>query len=112
VLLAASSGPITSRTVVDLLGFTKQAASQLIDAMERDGYVDRRRDPSDARAKVVSITAKGARLLAEVEQIYAEIEAEWSGHVGEGRMAEVRATLTVGLAGFYGDDQPPVRPTW
>lgn len=112
VLLAASDAPLAPRSIADLLGFTKQAASQLIDAMERDGYVRRERHPDDARAQLVSITAKGSALLAEVERIYAEIEAEWAEHVGERRVATMRNALSDGLDAFYGDDLPPIRPTW
>lgn len=112
VLLAASETPIAPRAISELLGFTKQAASQLIDAMERDGYVRRAPHPDDARAQLVSITPKGTRLLAEVERIYAEIEQEWADHVGERRLATVRAALGDGLHAFYGDDLPPIRPSW
>ena len=48
VLLAARDRPLTPRAIVELVGFTKQAASQLIDAMQRSGYVSKERDPRDA----------------------------------------------------------------
>jgi DNA-binding MarR family transcriptional regulator len=112
VLLAARDGPIAPRSIIDLLGFTKQAASQLIDAMESDGYLRRDRDPTDARAQIVSITPKGSALLADVERIYADIEAEWARHIGDRRMASMRSALTDGLTAFFGDELPPVRPTW
>jgi DNA-binding MarR family transcriptional regulator len=80
--------------------------------MEGDGYVQRDRDPTDARAKIVSITPKGAALLAEVERIYAEIEGDWGRHIGGRRVASMRSALTDGLTAFFGDQSPPVRPTW
>lgn len=112
VLLAARHGPITPRAITELLGFTKQAASQLIDAMERDGYLKREPDPADARAKLVSITRKGSRLLAEVEDIYATIEREWGAHIGARRFSAMRESLVDVLAAVFGDEMPPVRPTW
>jgi DNA-binding MarR family transcriptional regulator len=112
VLLAARDGPITPRSLIDLLGFTKQAVSQLIDSMEGDGYLRRDRDPTDARATLVSITPKGTKLLAEVERIYAEIEAQWGRHIGERRVASMRSARSDGLTAFFGDQPPPVRPTW
>lgn len=112
VLLEASAGPMPLRAVAALLGVTKQAASQLVDAMEADGYVRRTRDPGDARARLVSITPKGRSLLAEVEQIYADIEREWGRHIGDERVEAVRAALSDGLTALYGADRPPVRPSW
>lgn len=112
VLLAARDAPVTPRQVVELLGFTKQAASQLIDAMEADGFLRKDRDPNDARARLASITPKGVALLTEVEQIYAEIEREWGDHIGQRRVTAMRSALVDGLSAIYGDEQPPVRPTW
>ena len=37
--------------------------TRLVDGMERDGFVVRRPDPLDARAVIVSATAKGTRAL-------------------------------------------------
>src|SRR5207302_752176 len=59
VLLAARETPIPGRELAELLGVTKQAASQLVDAMELGGYVQRRDDPDDARAKLIKLTPRG-----------------------------------------------------
>src|SRR4051812_30102615 len=45
-------------------GVTRQAAGQLLRDIERHGYVRRGSDPNDARAILVTFTAKGHRLLA------------------------------------------------
>lgn len=111
VLLAARDRPLSARTVVELLGVTKQAASQLLDAMESDGFVSRAPDPDDARAKVVVITKKGRRLLKDVEAIYAELEAEWASHIGAARVDGLRGALADVLGHAFGDAVPPVRPT-
>jgi DNA-binding MarR family transcriptional regulator len=112
VLLAARDAPLTPRAITELLGVTKQAASQLIAGMEHDGYLERTGDPDDARAKLVSITPKGAALLAEVEEIYARIESDWAVQIGARRVAAMRAALVDGVTAFSSDDLPPVRPTW
>ena len=112
VLLATRDEPVALRAIADLLGFTKQAASQLIDAMERDGLVLRQAHPDDARAKLVSITPRGAQLLGEVEEIYAEIEADWGRRIGERRVAALRSALDDGISSIFGDEPPPIRPVW
>ena len=61
---------------------TKQAASKLVTSLEDAGYVRRVAHGSDGRAKAVTLTARGGDLLATVEEIYAEIEAEWAAVLG------------------------------
>ncbi|MGZ6779596.1 MAG: MarR family winged helix-turn-helix transcriptional regulator [Mycobacterium sp.] len=41
---------------------TKQTAGGLIDELEANGYVARRPDPADARARLVMLTDRGERL--------------------------------------------------
>src|SRR4051812_7334955 len=54
------------RTVSDLAGrldMTKQGAGQIIEAMERRGYVVRRPDPADGRARLVGLSERGRGAL-------------------------------------------------
>ncbi|HEY8526364.1 MAG TPA: MarR family transcriptional regulator [Acidimicrobiales bacterium] len=113
VLVAASHGPLNGAAIADLMGMTKQGASKLIDAMEADGYV--RREPGgagDGRSKQVALTARGRRLLDEVEAIYADIEAEWADVVGRDRVEAIRDDLLAVLRAAHGGRLPPIRPTW
>lgn len=111
VLLAVRDRPLSARAVVELLGVTKQAASQLLDAMEQDDFLRREPDPDDARAKTIVITKKGRRLLTDVEAIYAELEAEWASHIGVARVDGLRGALADVLGHAFGDTPPPIRPT-
>src|SRR5947209_4608398 len=43
----------TGNELAEHLGVTKQAASQMVDELERRGYVVRQADPRDGRGKVV-----------------------------------------------------------
>ncbi len=72
---------------------TKQTAGFLVEALERAGYVDRTPDPSDARAKLVRATAKGAATVPIGAAEIARIEAEWTAHLGPRRMAQLREAL-------------------
>lgn len=112
VLVAVQAGPTTQADLVELLGMTKQAVSKLLDGMEQAGYLTRAADPGDARAKVVALSRRGQRLLAAVEQIYAELEAEWAAAIGPRRVAALRRDLRAALEAAYGGRLPPVRPTW
>ena len=111
-LVAAREQPLTAGAIAGLLGMTKQAASKLVDAMEEEGYVRRRPDADDARAKVVALTPRGHRLLAAVEEIYAELEAEWAETVGGTRIEAMRADLAEALRASHDGVLPAIRPTW
>lgn len=73
---------------------TKQTAGFLVDQLERAGYVERTPDPSDARARLVRITERGAATIPIGAKVIAEIEAEWAAHIGTRRMGQLRDALT------------------
>ena len=73
---------------------TKQTAGFLVDQLERAGYVERTLDPSDARARLVRITERGAATVPIGAKVIAEIEAEWAAHIGARRMGQLRDALT------------------
>ena len=72
----------------------RQTATVLVDRLERAGYVERTVDPRDARARLVRIAGRGAELVPVVRAEEARIEAEWSAHLGERRMRQLREALT------------------
>jgi DNA-binding MarR family transcriptional regulator len=111
VLLAARHAPTTSTELAALMGTTKQAASKLVDVMVDAGYVRRTAGRDDARQRPIRLTARGTRLLAAVEAIYDELEAEWAEIIGAAALERLRHDLVRVLADDAGD-LPPVRPTW
>lgn len=110
VLLALSEGPATLKDLTTVLGTSKQAVSQLVDDMVAAGYASRTVHPDDARARNVALTERGHRLLAAVEDIYAELEDGWAAALGPERVEHVRADLHTVLRDAYGGALPPVRP--
>ena len=75
-------------------GITKQSAGFLVDQLERGGYVERVPDPGDGRARLVRVADRGARSVEASRGIVAQVEAEWTAHLGERRMAQLRHILT------------------
>jgi DNA-binding MarR family transcriptional regulator len=73
---------------------TKQTAGFLVDQLEAEGYVARVPDPHDGRARLVTIAPRGATAIAHSADIVAEVEAEWTAHLGRRRTAQLRALLT------------------
>lgn len=72
---------------------TKQTAGFLVDQLEAIGYVERRPDPVDARARLITITERGHTAQAAGRALELEIEAEWRAHLGVDAMAELHTTL-------------------
>ncbi|WP_405731054.1 MarR family transcriptional regulator [Streptomyces sp. NBC_01537] len=73
---------------------TKQTAGFLVDQLERAGYVRRVPDPTDARARLVRIAERGEAAVAVARVAEAEVEAEWTRHLGKQGASQLRRALT------------------
>ncbi|MGI5170179.1 MarR family winged helix-turn-helix transcriptional regulator [Spirillospora sp. CA-253888] len=80
--------------LADAAQVTKQTTGYLIDQLQAAGYVERVADPTDARARLARLTAKAEALLPVAAAAVAEVEAEWTAHLGKRRMDQLRDTLT------------------
>jgi DNA-binding MarR family transcriptional regulator len=109
VLLALRTGPVSLRDLPGVLGTSKQAVSKLVDAMVSAGFVERAVDPGDSRAKRVQLSGRGRALLADVEEIWAELERGWGEALGGRRLDDLRADLTQVLRAAHGGTLPEVR---
>lgn len=74
-------------------GMRKQSMGYLVDDLYILGYVELLHDERDARAKRVKLTDKGQGVEEVRRRILEEIEADYSGLLGAGRMDELRGSL-------------------
>jgi DNA-binding MarR family transcriptional regulator len=111
VLLAARDGPTTSTELGALMGTTKQAASKLVDTMEATGYLRRATGAEDGRRRPIHLTPRGERLLATVEEIYAELEAQWADVIGASNVERLRRDLARAVSIDHRGQLPAIRPT-
>jgi DNA-binding MarR family transcriptional regulator len=109
VLLALRDGPASLRDLPGVLGTSKQAVSKLVDAMVEAGYAERVVDPRDARARRVQLSGRGIALLADVEEIWAQLEEAWADTLGEARLEDLRGDLETALRATHGGSLPAVR---
>jgi DNA-binding MarR family transcriptional regulator len=79
-------------------GVTHQSMSELVAVLERRGYVERRPDPLDGRARLVCLTERGREMIRVALREIAAIEAAWLDGIdraGGGRDLR-RALMTIG----------------
>ncbi len=65
----------------------------LVDRLEAGGFVKRQADPTDRRAKRVVMTAKGTKLLADIQSIAADLNAQILGGIARGDIARAETVL-------------------
>jgi DNA-binding MarR family transcriptional regulator len=89
------TGPrrITELSVVQ--GVSQPSMTSLVSGLERAGYVERRRDPTDARAALVAITPDGLRTLKERRRAGTESMATLVDKLSGEELGRVMASLPV-----------------
>lgn len=83
---------------------TKQSMLELVDKTSALGFVERRADPEDRRAKIVAFTPAGLALLEQVRQGVAEAERRMAAVMGAAFMEEMRQRLTAYIAAAGPDE--------
>ena len=66
-----------------LSGQHKQVVGSMVDELENLGYVQRRADPADRRAKLVCPTAKGLNQMRAADRIMAGIQQRHARRLGQ-----------------------------
>jgi len=74
-------------------GITQQSMSELVDSLERLGYVERRDDPTDRRARIVAFTDRGWKAVRAGVATVNAIEHEWAELIGVRRATALRSAL-------------------
>jgi DNA-binding MarR family transcriptional regulator len=77
----------------DLLGVTNPAASQMIDRLVTNGYIERTEDPDDRRAKQLRLTEKGHSIVSES----IEIRRRWMERLTDVLTIEEKKSITTAL---------------
>lgn len=83
-------------------GVTKQAMSQLVKQMERQGYLEQVPDLLDTRAKLVKMTARGLAVKAACTEIRQELNRELAAALKLDDAAQMQVNLERAAGLFAG----------
>lgn len=68
VHLEETGGGLTQKELALLVGVDGSSLVRVLDILERDGLIERRRDEHDGRARRLYLTVEGTRRVAEIRQ--------------------------------------------
>ncbi|GAA1573868.1 MarR family transcriptional regulator [Kribbella hippodromi] len=108
VFRTLGDGPTTVSALAERLEISKQGAGQIIDDLERRGYVERRTDPSDARARLLHLTARGEAALSTARRFHHSYERRLRRRLGDEAIDTLREVLAE-MAGEAQIDNPHFR---
>ena len=71
----------------------KQSMAEAVEQLERAGYVERRPDPSDRRARLVVLTERGEAVRSVAIAAGRRVEERWTGLTSATEIDALRTTL-------------------
>ena len=98
VLAYLDEDGIRATELAQLSGRHKQIIGRMIDELEELGYVERRPDPEDRRAKLIFPTKRGLEQVRLGDEVIADIEARHAQQIGGRTYAEFRDVLRAVVA--------------
>ncbi|MFE9680700.1 MarR family winged helix-turn-helix transcriptional regulator [Streptomyces sp. NPDC006285] len=102
VLAALAGGPeLSQQDLSRLLNLDPTTVVTVIDEMERNEHVERRRNPADRRRYNLILTESGREALATADRVATEVESAFFGALAEDERDALRKTLGVLMAGRW-----------
>ena len=86
-------GGIRLTELADRAQLSLAAASELVNDLVGLGYLARRPDPVDGRAKLIDLTKRGQALMADAGDRVVDMERRWSEAVGERNFTQMTRTM-------------------
>ncbi|MGV9858233.1 MarR family winged helix-turn-helix transcriptional regulator [Gordonia sp. NPDC003425] len=109
VFARIDAGGASINDIAAHIGVTKQSAAAIVESLEEWGYVSRRVDPGDKRARLIELTATGRQVTALATAAAAAEAGALADRIGERAVDTVFEALQIlGTAGAP-PEAPPVR---
>jgi MarR family transcriptional regulator for hemolysin len=83
----------SQRDIAEAVGITGATLTHHLDGLERDGLIERRRDPANRRQQVVELTAAGEQAFQRLRGAAQGFDARLRAGLGDEEVARLRATL-------------------
>lgn len=96
---ALTGGRMTLSALAEGMGVTKQTAAAVVDAMERDGCVERLTSIADRRVKLLVLTDRGRDAAAAGARVARELERAVADEAGPQGVEALRRALAVVAGG-------------
>jgi MarR family transcriptional regulator for hemolysin len=94
VLSAASTGELTQKELAEMVGLDKTTMVVTVDDLEREGLAERLPSPTDRRARIIAVTARGRKAIATGEKVVAGIQEDVLATLPEERREDFMAALS------------------
>src|ERR687897_1060719 len=90
-------GGTTQQQLGETLHLDANNCVLLLNDLEEDGFIERRRDPSDRRRHLVEMTSDGERALKRAEEKLETLEEQVIGNLTHGERVTLRELLAKAL---------------
>jgi DNA-binding MarR family transcriptional regulator len=87
------AGPLEAKRVAQLAGMSRAAVSALVNTLERDGLVSRRKAGHDRRAVELSLGDAGEQLVAAAFEAHNERERTWASALSDDEVVQLTGLL-------------------
>ncbi|EEX41034.1 MarR family winged helix-turn-helix transcriptional regulator [Vibrio furnissii] len=88
-----NSEPMTQSQISELLYLEKSSVSRSIDGLEKRGWIERQRSPSDSRSKFVSLTQQSLAVVERCSEIAATVLADAQQGIEEAELERTKQHL-------------------
>lgn len=80
-------------TLAERANMTPQSMAELVNDLEHMGYLRRQPDPTDRRAKLITLTARGHASVTAARETISQLEMDLEQLVGTRALRQLRSTL-------------------
>jgi len=88
-----SYAPCSIAEILRVFGHKPSTMTSMLERLAEQGLIDRDIDPDDRRSILVSLTAKGRRLAARINDAVRDLEDRIASHVNQREMAGFQAVM-------------------